>query len=479
MTVSLRQFFVYLQETRRVNDATMAEKALRSLKKHLNAKEPDFNDLTESVIKSWVDALLPRLTMTTILRYIESLGRINKHAIRLGYIADNDIFDNIREYIEGLSNEGFDKISQRLIGVVQTLTRVHRTDSPSVGYAIDVYLYSFYHAGLDIEKVIELQDDSQLCQMPQTAAIKAKYQEPRRKYVFPLNQWKTTTKQIRLSIEKSFRLYLRRNDMRVGEKSNEDFITSAWVAAAKACGISNADICACCPQISGKPKLKGVKPSVLTQEQIDDIKRRVANVIVDMVPHWYAIRFAGKDTLVRESVKEVCDDAPYKFYYPIEEIYKKVNKKRVVESRPTIRNIIFIQTTANAISRIESAKIEPRTFHVLRNQARQNRSFAIIPNSEMRTFSMLVSNGLDILGEEELQNMEIIEGSYVEIVEGPNKGFRGKVYKIRNKDNSKATILEIQASLCPNLSQVFTKMFITINPAFVKCLKEIPEETVK
>jgi transcription antitermination factor NusG len=137
---------------------------------------------------------------------------------------------------------------------------------------------------------------------------------------------------------------------------------------------------------------------------------------------------------------------------------------------------MFIQTTAHTINKLESAKIEQRTFHVLRNQARQTKSFAIIPNSEMRTFSMLVSNGLDILEESELQSMDIIEGSYVEITEGPSAGYRGKVYKIRNKDNSKATVLEIQASLCPNLNKVFNKLFITVNPEFVKCLKEIPEE---
>jgi transcription antitermination factor NusG len=454
----------------------MTTKALQSLKKHLNGKDPDFEDLTEPVIKSWVDALLPKLTMATIIRYVESLGQINKHAIRLGYISSNEIFDCIREYIDGLCEGGFDRISKGLIEVVRTLSRIHRTDPPNVGFAIDVYLYSFYHAGLDIEKIIELKDDSQLCSMPQTDALKAKYYDARRKYIFPLDQWKRTTKQIKLSVESDFKSHLRNAKLTVGGRSNEDFIRSAWVAAAKTCGISNADICACCPQVMNKPKLKGVQPSALNQSQIDDIKRQVANVIVDMVPHWYAIRFVGKDSVVSKFIKEICDTATYKIYYPIDEIYKKIKKKRVVESRPTIRNIMFIQTAAPVISRIETAKIEQRTFHVLRNNARQNKSFAIIPNEEMRTFSMLVSNGLDILDEEDLQKVEILTGSYVEITEGPNKGYRGNVYKIRNKDNSKATVLEIRV---PELNNIFNKFLITIRPEFVKCLKEVPQEAKK
>jgi transcription antitermination factor NusG len=476
---SLASFFLYLKNTGRLNDASMTEKSLRSLKKHLEGKEPGFEDLTEPIIRSWVDSLLPRLTIATIIRYIESLGQINKHAIRLGYIDRNYIFENIREYIDGLSEGGFDKVSKTLVEVVQKLSRVQRTDPPTVGYAIDAYLYSFYHAGLDIDAVIELQDDSQLCQMPQTAALKAKYFDPRRKYIFPLDQWKRTTKQIKLSIEKDLQHYIRTKEMKVGGRTNAEFITNAWVAAAKTCGISNADICACCPQVMGNPKLKGVEPSDLNQTQIDEIKSKVANVIIDMVPHWYAIRFIGKDDLVRKSIKEICDTTPYTIYYPIEEVYKKIKKKRVVESRPTIRNIMFIQTTANLINRIESAKIEQRSFHVLRNQARTNKEFAIIPNKEMRMFSMIVSNGMDIIGEEELQDVEIIEGSYVEITAGLNKGYKGNVYKIRNKDNSKATILEIEASLCPNLNAVLNKFFITISPEFVKCLNVIPNATAK
>jgi transcription antitermination factor NusG len=136
---------------------------------------------------------------------------------------------------------------------------------------------------------------------------------------------------------------------------------------------------------------------------------------------------------------------------------------------------MFVQTTAATINKIALAKLEQRTFHVLRNHACRRREYAIIPNKEMRTFSMLVSNGVDIVGEDELNNVEIIEGSYVEITDGFNKGFRGKVLKVRNRDNSDATLLQIEASQCPNLSEVLNKMYITVSPAFVKCLKELPD----
>ncbi len=112
----------------------MASKALRSLQKHLAGKEPDFSDISEPVIKSWVDGLLSRLSIATILRYVESLSQLNKHAIKSGYIADNKIFDNIRDYIVGLCDEGFDRQSQHLIDAVRQLAAVQRTTPPAMGY---------------------------------------------------------------------------------------------------------------------------------------------------------------------------------------------------------------------------------------------------------------------------------------------------------------------------------------------------------
>jgi transcription antitermination factor NusG len=472
---SLSNFFVFLQNTGRLNDAVMTQKAIKSLRKHLDDRDPEIADLTEQVIKSWIDELLPRLSVATITRYVESLAQIYKYAIRLGYIADSNTFDNIREYIDGLCDEGFGKLSQRQIESIRKLANTKFTEPSSMGLAIDVYLYSFYHAAMDIDTVIELKDDSQLCQLSQTEAIKAKYNAPHRRYIFPLSQWQKTTKQNRIRIENNFRNCLQINDINIGDKSYSEFIANAWVAAAKSCGVSNADICACCPQVMANPKLKDVVPSMLSQPQIDAIKQQVANVIIDMAPHWYAIRFIGKDDIVRDAIKEICGTTPYTIYYPIEEIYKRRNRKRVIETRPTIRNVMFVNTTSEAIARIATTKLETRTFHVLRNTARKSREFAIIPDREMRTFSMLVSNGLDILGEEELQEVEILEGSYVEITAGFNKGYRGRVLKVRNRDSSKATLLQIQADLCPNLSAVMNKLYITVSPEFVKLLEAVPQ----
>ena len=87
----------------------------------------------------------------------------------------------------------------------------------------------------------------------------------------------------------------------------------------------------------------------------------------------------------------------------------------------------------------------------------------------MRRFSMLVSNGLEILGEEELQQAEIELGSYVRITEGMFKGYNGRVIKVTRDKNHQVTMLRIQAdTFGKEMEQVLGKhLYITIPQGLV------------
>lgn len=470
---TLRTFLVFLQKTGRVKDGQMATKAISSFAKSLDGDEPRLDQLTEAMLRQWIDGIMHRLSIATITRYVESLSRIFDYAVRLNAVGRSDIFDNVKEYVAGMCDEGFDKISQRRIDAIRRLASVKTTALSTMGHAVDVYLYSFYHAGLDVETIIDLHiDDDSLCSLPHTDAIKEKYSAPIRKYVFPLRQWQRTPNQIRLSLDSAFRNYLQMNDIKLGGKSIPEFIATAWVAAAKACGVSNADICACCTGVTDNPKLKDIVPSRLTDRQKEAIKLKVANSIIDLTRHWYAIRFVGKETLVSKELEEICAGNYLKTYYPIEEICKRVGRRRVVENRPTICNIIFIQTMPKTLLTILRKKDPDSRYYVIRNKTTEDNDFAIIPDAEMRKFSILVSNGLDILGAEEMEHVEVLAGSYVQITEGLYKGFSGKVLKVRNKDNSQSTMLEIEADkFGPEMEEILGKrLYITIPQELVETL---------
>jgi transcription antitermination factor NusG len=83
-------------------------------------------------------------------------------------------------------------------------------------------------------------------------------------------------------------------------------------------------------------------------------------------------------------------------------------------------------------------------YYVVRTNLRRDGQYAVIPNHQMRRFSALVSNGQDIIGEDELQNLQIVSGTLVHITDGLFKGYSGRVLKVRDpKKQRETTMLEV------------------------------------
>jgi transcription antitermination factor NusG len=366
----------------------------------------------------------------------------------------------------GLREAGIDKSSQQHIDAIRKLARIRLTDSPNISQAIDAYLFSFYQAGMPIEQVIAMKaDDPVIEELPQTVAIRRRYAASARKYLFPLRQWQRTAKQIQKSLESNIKMVFTAYNIESGDNTIAEFMAETWIATAKSCGVAIPDIYACCRTAV----TDAVRPSLLSTEQRQTIKRKVANAIVDMERHWYAVRFNGDEARVRQAIADIASDDDIRIYYPQEEIYKKVGNKRIIEERPTIRNIMFVQMLPDTLDDIVKAKPQERGFYIIKNSATSGHDYAIISNEEMRRFSAMVSNGLDILSDDDMKHVEILEGSYVQITDGPYAGFCGQVLKVRNKDNAHMTMLQIEADkFGPELGQILGKhLYITIPQAIV------------
>ena len=448
----------------------MYEKALLSLEKSAAGDTLLLSRLNETILRSWIDEMLPRLAGTTVDRYVESLHTIYKWALRNELATDAELFTHIKEYLSTARREEGNAVSRYKVEVMRRLATERREVIDERTIAIDAYLYAFYQAGLPMDEVVMLRFDAEEHgRMPHTALIRAKYLAPIRRYVFPLQQRQRTLKKIREELDAHFQLALASCHVRPGNLSSDDFVVGAWIAAARACGISLAEICACCRQAQKYARFKGIQPADLSEEQIEEIKLRVANSIVDRRSYWYALRFLGEVDPVCKEIEQSARGEYRRIYYPMEEICRKKGKKRITESRPTIRNILFLHTMPNVLTAIVSNKTELSRFSVIRNNPSGQGGYAIIPDAQMRRFSMLVSNGLEILGEEELQQAEIELGSYVRITEGMFKGYNGRVIKVTRDKNHQVTMLRIQAdTFGKEMEQVLGKhLYITIPQGLV------------
>ena len=300
---TIRDFFVFLVNNQRIKATAMYEKALLSLEKSAAGDTLLLSRLNETILRAWIDAILPRLTSTTVDRYVESLQTIYKWALREQVATDAELFTHIQEYVAVARRED-NPTSRYKVEIIRQLATARREATDERAIAIDAYLYAFYQAGMPMDEVIMQRIDSaERTRMPHTVLIREKYMAPIRRYVFPLQQRQRTLKKIKEELDAEFQSALASYHVRQGNLSSDDFVVGAWISAARACGISTENICACCQQTQKYARFKDIQPAELSKEQIEEIKLRVANSIVDRRSYWYALRFLGEVEPVRKEIE--------------------------------------------------------------------------------------------------------------------------------------------------------------------------------
>ena len=238
---TIRDFFVFLVNSQRIKATAMYEKALLSLEKSAAGDTLLLSRLNETILRSWIDAILPRLTSTTVDRYVESLQTIYKWALREQVATDVDLFTHIKEYVAVARREEGNPVSRYKVEIIRQLATARREATDERVIAIDAYLYAFYQAGMPMDEVIMQRIDSaERTRMPHTVLIREKYMAPIRRYVFPLQQRQRTLKKIKEELDAEFQSALASYPMRQGNLSSDDFVVGAWISAARACGISLA-----------------------------------------------------------------------------------------------------------------------------------------------------------------------------------------------------------------------------------------------
>lgn len=470
-SLTLSSAFEKLEQSGRIRTSVMYRKAIRSLQRFVRDDNFFLRSVDATLLMEWVSDTLEKSSRDTAVRYVESLKTVFAFAAELGDKVDVTMFDDVRRYIVELTDESF-RYSAGKIDDIRRLAQRRLFGVTVLDAAIDVYLYSFYNAGMNIADIIPMKfDEAESCSLPQTDLICETYRAPMRKYIFPLQQGKTTPRKIEESLGRNFRSALHYRNIELGAATPADFIIDSWISVARLVGIPMAEISACSPAVAARIALPSTAHVTVTAERRREILNSVANAVVDMSRHWYAIRFVGDEHLVRDRVDQSSLGAYYKLYYPMEEVCRKVGRKKKIDSRPTIRNIMFLETTPSAVQHIAQGRAEFGNYYVITNHYDGTGGYAIIPNAEMRMFSALVSNGQDIIGEEELQEqMEILSGHYVQLTDGLFKGYSGRVLKVRRKQSSdESTILELELDrLGPAMSDVLDKkIYISVSKSIV------------
>jgi transcription antitermination factor NusG len=205
----------------------------------------------------------------------------------------------------------------------------------------------------------------------------------------------------------------------------------------------------------------------------DAISLRLADEIRDIRRHWFALRLFDKEDKVRRDIERDPIGEQVRLYYPVDEIVRRCGKKLKTVQRPTLRGILFVQSTRSGIDDLLAVRSLAGRINILRNSAAARRSYAVIPDRQIEQFSALVSNCLDVIDAEDFSACQVTPGDYVTITEGPYSGYSGRVYTVRDKKTPQGddvTMLEVAVDkIGAELAACFgKKLYVTIPQRYAR-----------
>ncbi|MDE5650042.1 MAG: hypothetical protein K2I35_03360, partial [Duncaniella sp.] len=135
-------------------------------------------------------------TFSTAKYYLNNILSLYRKAITAGLASDNELITEIKSRINetAAGSENLPDIIDA--SIIKSLTKVSDSNN-SVKLLCDILLFSIYNRGLTLDEIITLRKDSTL-PMPRCAIeIVKQWESANRRYIFPLNQGRTTALKIK------------------------------------------------------------------------------------------------------------------------------------------------------------------------------------------------------------------------------------------------------------------------------------------
>lgn len=351
-------------------------------------------DYNESLMTEWVSWMfyegLSKNTAATYLRLVYALAGNRK------YQKDPRLKEahvTVSRRLEALPDGIFrQNVGGRVIHRLQNLIAIGRTGAGDTRLGIDMLLFAVLCGGLSFRQLADWKKEDPLPDSALLQEIRQRYAEPRRKYLFPLDQSRLTPAQVDARIAALFKSALRLAGLAAAADPSAT-AADLWLTAIyettgsirRAVDISGISSATC-------PAFALMKPgNPVDEEERDRFFRHVRNIIVNDPVQWYAMRLRPGVTYYRMMQRVQAEDQTQRFadiYYPVVEIVRRAGRKIVFDDRPAVSGLVFFMSRASDVTPI---------FRVIGDLAwcyRLSRApgapYAVIPDEEIRTLQTAI-----------------------------------------------------------------------------------------
>ncbi len=381
---------------------------------------------------------------------INKYNRSEENGATYGFISDStdSAFAEISPTLwdDAFSDDAF----LRLLAMTKSASH----QKGSIRIATDIILLSLLNGGLPVEKIVTLKITDTPSLHPSSKDIINRNADPRRKFIFPLDQSFRTPRQLREHVDGMIRSLLRLRNLPI-YGSPDQTIRSYWAYTALRAGISPEEIVNTLGSApAGFPAL-----SVIDREQQteatgnnaadDTITDRIAEILLTNPLHWYAMRLrpyiSYTDLTLRLSQLQKDNELNTPpLFYPHDEIARRTGKKIEFEKKPVIRDIVFFNAHATDILPMFT-RIGDLAW-CYKTDGANGKTYAAIPSRAFERFQQTIGHFTPDYQVAPIGSLPPLPGEKVEIVAGPFAGREARFIDVLPADQANAPDTEINCS---------------------------------
>lgn len=464
---------VKILETPNAKSAASLRQSLDAFARFINPTEITFAGFTVDLLQEWaVNLLMGGYSAKTVTYYLKNLSALYGRAVAVGIAPVTDAFskaiDSVADpewvnFLSSLNPQTFDKL--------QSLVRLDTSANKAAQLAKDIILFSIYCGGLTFSEVAAYRKDDYKGSDPVVLKMIGRYATPKNKYLFPIDRHHRTPKQIAHTVELMFWHILSKVGLTLSP-GPENTARDLWCATALRCGVPLTDILSVLSNF-GRPVSPLAKANSLaiesgdanalsisaggkgtlsiSSDRVEQIQEIVIEALTDNCEHWFAMQLRPHvtpemifDRLASENL------SLSRTFYPMEDIVRRIGKKKVVKTKPVISGLMFFRYRITDLSRLFSRigdlawgyrySLDPRT------------PYAVITQREMDAYQRAIGMFTEDTDLQPVGTIPLNEGDRLVIIGGL---FSGRPATLQKIETPKASQLPSKTNSIPTETSQF------------------------
>lgn len=368
-------------------------KALSSFRWFVTGRYSRTDIITLPLLENWFfNNLFQGMSFNTAAFYLDKISALHGAMVKAGKAEESVAFRDMRKKIRTLDPKAPARpVTEAALGrFLDAVKGSYRSGIPG-NPILDILLFSLINGCMPLQQIAALQKEDLKEMEGESEAIARRYAEPRRRYIFPLDQTKRTPRQTATWIDTAAEECLRALGLPWAGSAGQS-VRLLWASVALRCGVDGSSVVAVLGSVpAGLSLLSICTPAELQAADREAIVRTVAAALFKDRLHWFAMHFRPyvKFSQLLTRLAEIRDAVPQpELFYPCEEIARRIGKRLVWEEKPILSDILFFRSRVSDVYPLLSRIYD--LAWCFRDSRDRGSSYSIIPQRSMDAFQQAI-----------------------------------------------------------------------------------------